>query len=219
MLKWIPAFAGMTLGQNIMITFFRGILDSSNLDTAVLDVGGVGYQVNIPGSTAEKLPAIGREVKLFIVESVAMYGGSTSYYGFLTAEERDMFQLIKDEVPGTGAKKALDYLDKVTKSLPDFTRAVAGKDAAGLTGIFGFSKKTADKIIMALKDKIGAVSVSGPTKWQAKPVTGSREEAVAGLVALGYKESLARPAVERAASSTTGEMIAADLIRRALQEL
>ena len=57
-----------------MITFFRGILDSSTLDTAVIDVSGIGYRVNIPGSTAEKLPAAGRDVKLFIVESVAMYG-------------------------------------------------------------------------------------------------------------------------------------------------
>ncbi|MGA2091363.1 MAG: Holliday junction branch migration protein RuvA [Endomicrobiales bacterium] len=202
-----------------MITFFRGILDSSTTDRAVIDVSGIGYQVNVPGSTAEKLPVPGKEVKLFIVESVAMYGGSTSYYGFLTAQERDMFQLIKDEVPGTGAKKALDYLDKITKSLPDFTRAVANKDCAGLTGIFGFSKKTADKIIVSLKDKIGQIALSGPMKWAPKVVTGSREEAVAGLVALGYKEALARQAVERVVLSMPGEMVPSDIIRRALQDL
>ncbi|MEI8218142.1 MAG: Holliday junction branch migration protein RuvA, partial [Elusimicrobiota bacterium] len=154
-----------------------------------------------------------------IVESVAMYGGSTSYYGFLTAEERDMFQLIKDEVPGTGAKKALDYLDKITKSLPDFTRAVSNKDSALLTGIFGFSKKTADKLVMGLKDKIGTVTISGPVKWSPKTLAGPREEAVAGLVALGYKEALSRQTVERAAESMPEGTIAADLIRRALQEL
>lgn len=202
-----------------MITFFRGILHSAHADSAVLDVGGVGYHVNIPQSTAGTLPAPGAEVRLYIVESVAMYGGSTSFYGFLTTAERDMFQLLKDEVPGTGAKKALDYLDKISLSLPDFTRAIAGRDSAALTGMFAFSKKTADKIIMALKDKIGVMAATGPAKETLRRPGGSREEAVAGLVALGYRESLARPAVERAMSSAPDRVAAADIIRRALQEL
>lgn len=202
-----------------MITFFRGILHSATLESAVLDVGGVGYHVNIPQSTAVTLPTPGAEVRLFIVESVAMYGGSTSFYGFLTTAERDMFQLLKDEVPGTGAKKALDYLDKISRSIPDFARAVAQRDSATLTGMFGFSKKTADKIIAALKDKIDDVAAAGSMKEAARMPGGTREEAVAGLVALGYRESLARPAVERALVSAPERAAAADIIRRALQEI
>jgi len=118
-----------------------------------LNIGGIGYKVSVPLSTSEKLPSKGENVRLFIVESVGMYGGNVTYYGFLSQEERDIFLLLKQEVPGAGAKKALDYLDKVTKSLADFRRVIVNKDIQTLTGIFGFTKKTAEKLIIALKDK------------------------------------------------------------------
>ena len=129
-----------------MISHLRGVIEEFTPERAVIDVHGVGYEVQIPVSTGQRLPAPGNEARLFIVESTSMYGGGTTLYGFFTAEERDTYLLLKDEVPGAGAKKALEYLDKVSKSIPDFKRAVLRKDISVLTGVFGFTKKTAEKI-------------------------------------------------------------------------
>jgi Holliday junction DNA helicase RuvA len=203
-----------------MIHHLRGLLDSKSMDAVILDVGGVGYEVSVPLSTGEKLPSIGSEVKLHIVESVAMYGGSTTLYGFLSDEERAFFLLLKDEVPGAGAKKALDYLDKVSKSLPDFRRCIMAKDIESLTGIFGFTKKTADKLTAALKDKIGDINLAGKEKWTPVPSTAVSSDAIAGLVALGYRESQARQAVEKALGGIEeGTLPVEEAIRRSLKFL
>ena len=200
-----------------MISFLKGIIDQKTTDSAILDVSGVGYKISIPFSTSEKLPSTGKEVKLYIVESVAMYGGSTTFYGFFTEEERDMFNLLKEEVPGTGAKKALDYLEKVAKSLSDFRDAVVRKDTGMLTGVFGFSKPTAEKILSALKDKIGEINISGARKWALPAEPGIQSEAVAGLMSLGYKEIHARSAVEKILSGTDSGISVEDVITRALR--
>lgn len=202
-----------------MINHIRGIVDSRALDSAVLEAAGIGYRISVPQSTAEKLPAEGKEVKLFIVESTAMYGGATTFYGFLTEDERDIFLLLKEEVPGAGAKKALDYLDKVTKSLPDFRAAVVNRDITALTGIFGFTKKTAEKLAAALKDKIGRVSISGQAKWAPKQAPTTLEEAISGLVALGYRENQAREAVEKCGVEDEKALAVEEVIRRALRYL
>lgn len=202
-----------------MIRFLRGTIEDKSIDRVVLDVGGVGYEVSIPLSTAEKLPASGSEVKLHIVESVAMYGGSTALYGFLSEEERDIFQLLKEEVPGAGAKKALDYLDKVSKSLPDFRRSIMGKDVNSLVGIFGFTKKTAEKLAAALKDKIGEIALAGKEKWAPQPAASVSAEAIAGLIALGYREAQARAAVEKSLAGEGDSLPVEEIIRRSLKYL
>lgn len=185
-----------------MIDYLSGILDSKDPDGVVVDVGGVGYKVAVPSSTFSKLPASGSAVKLYVVEAAAgMYGGVISLYGFLTKEEREMYLLIKEEVPGTGAKKAMEYTDKISKSFADFKSAVVSKNASMLNSIFGFTKKTSDKLIAALKDKISSVTVSGQEKWQsaAEPEESTIvEEAISGLVSLGYKDLQARAAVKKA---------------------
>lgn len=202
-----------------MINYLRGVLGQKTLETVVIDVNGIGYEVFVPVSVIEKLPPYGIEFKLFIFESVAMYGGSTSYYGFLSQDERDIFTLIKDEVPGTGAKKALDYFDKIAKSLPDFKRCIVNKDTSSLTDIFGFTKKTAEKLIAALKDKLDKVNISGREKWVQSSETISSIEAVSGLVALGYKENQAKEAVKKVVDSGDQGHSVAELIRKSLQYL
>jgi Holliday junction DNA helicase RuvA len=203
-----------------MISHLRGTVERKNNNTLILDVSGVGYDISLPLSTSEKLPSAGMEVKLHIVESVAMYGGSMTLYGFLSEEERDIFLLLKEEVPGAGARKALDYLDKVSKSLPDFRRCVVTKDVTSLTGIFGFTKKTAEKLMAALKDKIGTVNLSGKEKWAREVPAQSSGEAIAGLVALGYRENQARLAVEKAMAEKNADSLPVEeLIRRSLQHL
>ena len=180
-----------------MIDYFRGTLISKTLNNAVVEVNGTGYDVNITVSSSEKLPQSGHEIKLYIVESTGMYGGVVSHYGFLSKEEREMFLLIKDEVPGTGAKKTMEYMDKISKSFADFKNAVVARDVSMLSGIFGFTKKTAEKLIAALKDKISGIIVSDPAKWSGIDANENISEAIAGLIALGYKEFQAREAVSK----------------------
>lgn len=202
-----------------MIEYLSGKLDSKSVDSVVLDVSGTGYKINIPLSTYEKLPSYGGELKLFVAESVSMYGGNTAFYGFLNKETRDIFLLLKEEVPGAGAKKALDYLNKVEKSLPDFKRAILNKDISLLSGVFGFSKKTSEKLAVALKDKIAGISFEGREKWVPEPSHKGLAEAIQGLMALGYKEPKAREVIEQVFSADKEIKGVEEIIRRALRYL
>lgn len=202
-----------------MITHLKGKLDKKDLNRVVVDVAGVGYEVMTPQSAIEKLPDTGHEVKLFVVESFSMYAGGTTLYGFLSQEEREIYLLLKDEIPGAGAKKALDYLDKVSKSLPDFRQAIIRKDVSMLTGIFGFTKKTAEKLISSLKDKINDVRIEGREKWASTVESNAELEAVSGLIALGYKEMQAQEAVEKCAAMSDKPAGVEELIKRALKYL
>lgn len=180
-----------------MIDFISGTLAYKTLNTAVIEVAGIGYSISITADTFNKLPSDGKHAKLYIMESTGMYGGVISYYGFMSREERDMFILLKDEVPSTGAKKAMEYLEKISKSFADFKTAVMKRDVSMLSGIFGFTKKTAEKLVVALKDKIVNVAVNDSAKWSNISVGSTSSEAVAALVSLGYKEIDAREAVNK----------------------
>ncbi|MBI4395532.1 MAG: hypothetical protein HY548_00460 [Elusimicrobia bacterium] len=111
-----------------MIASLRGTILEKTADGAVVEVNGVGYSVLLSSSTVLLLPPVGENVLLFVEESVAMYGGGVTLYGFLKAEERQIFNVLRSHVPGTGAKKAMELLDKAGKSLPDFHRAILEKD-------------------------------------------------------------------------------------------
>jgi len=180
-----------------MIDYFRGTLSSKELNSAVVEINGTGYDINITVDASSKLPHAGQEVKLYIVEATGMYGGVISHYGFLSKEEREMFLLIKDEVPGTGAKKAMEYMDKISKSFADFKNAIISKDISMLSSVFGFTKKTAEKLIAALKDKISGISVNDSAKWTGVSGNENVSQAIAGLMALAYKEFQAREAVSK----------------------
>ncbi|MBN1823553.1 MAG: Holliday junction branch migration protein RuvA [Endomicrobiales bacterium] len=202
-----------------MIDHIKGIIEKKTVECVVIEAGGVGYKVHVPVSTSQGLPPAGKEAKLFVFESVGIYSGGTTLYGFETEEKREIFVLLKEEVPGAGAKKALDYFDKVTKSLPDFRRCVVNKDVPSLTGIFGFTRKTAEKLIVSLKDKIGAVAVSGREKWASGPGTSPENDAVQGLVALGYRENQSREAVQKAVEAASGGKTVEELIKHSLRYL
>jgi Holliday junction DNA helicase RuvA len=205
-----------------MISYLYGPLDSKSTDGITVDVNGIGYEISVPVSTFLKLPETKNPIKIFIVESAAgMYGGVISLYGFLTIEERDMYLLIKDEVPGTGAKKAMEYIDKISKSFADFKTAIISKNPSTLNEIFGFTKKTADKLIAALKDKISTVSVLSEEKKQAGTKTIKNTmvlEAIAGLITLGYKMQQARVVVTNVYEHNENITLE-DLIRKSLQYL
>ncbi|MDD2524316.1 MAG: Holliday junction ATP-dependent DNA helicase RuvA [Endomicrobiaceae bacterium] len=201
-----------------MIDYFNGTLSSKTQNSVIIEVSGIGYNVNVTIATSEKLPREGQELKLYIVESTGMYGGLISHYGFLSKDEREMFLLIKEEVPSTGAKKAMEYLDKISKSFADFRNAVVSRDISMLCSVFGFTKKTAEKLIAALKDKISGVAVSNSAKWIGISENENMSEAIAGLVALGYKEFQARETVSKIVKNSEEKSVE-NIIKEALKYL
>jgi holliday junction DNA helicase RuvA len=201
-----------------MIGSLRGTLLHKLPGQALVDVQGVGYDVMVPVSAFDRLPAIGQEVQLYISESMAMYGGGLTLYGFLSLEDKEVYSLLK-EVPGTGSKKALDYLDKISKSSPDFRRAIIDSDVRALVSLFGFTKKTADKMIVALKDRLAGLRLSGKEKWSPEIAPTGFSEAVAALVQLGYRENEARSALERLPAEARSESSTTTLVKEALKQL
>jgi Holliday junction DNA helicase RuvA len=207
-----------------VIASLRGVVVSKDLESLVVEVGGVGHEVHVTAHTASRLPAPGAEAFLLVIPSYAMYGGGETLYGFESPAEKALFCVFRDEIQGTGAKKALEYLDKASKSLPDFKRAVMDRDEKLLCGVFGFTKKTAAKLIEALKEKLGEVSVPGAPHIQkaadAVPASGPWAQALAALSALGYKPNECRAALQVLAEEHGGrDMPAEQLVRQALKRL
>ncbi|PKN00764.1 MAG: hypothetical protein CVU77_08375 [Elusimicrobia bacterium HGW-Elusimicrobia-1] len=210
-----------------MIASINGRIIAKTSSSVVLEASGIGWRIFVAPSTAVELPAVGGEAMLYISESTAMYGGGTTLYGFASVTEQDIFSLLRD-VPGTGAKKALEYLDKIKKSPADFKKAVECRDSSALTTIFGFKKPTAEKMIVALKQKIESLDIGGAGR-QTGHVPGfagatARSEALAVLIALGYREGAARLALDEAVSSiiSSGDESSPDaqrLVRAALKFL
>jgi holliday junction DNA helicase RuvA len=201
-----------------VIGSLRGRLLAKKPGEVLMEVAGVGYEVLMTVSAYERMPEEGQEARLYVSESMGMYGGGITLYGFLSLEEKDLYLLLR-EIPGTGAKKALDYLDKISKSSPDFRRAIIDSDTRALTGLFGFTAKTADKMVAALKDKIAGLRVQGREKWTGVVATPGVGEAIAALVNLGYRESEARAAIDRLPAQTRSGGETPELIREALKQL
>jgi holliday junction DNA helicase RuvA len=201
-----------------MIGSLRGIMMQKAPGQVLIDVMGVGYEVMTSLSAFDRLPGVGEETQLYIVESMAMYGGGITLYGFRSLEEKEIYLLLR-EIPGTGSKKAMDYLDKISKSAPDFRRAILEGDARPLVSLFGFTRKTADKMVAALKDRIAGLRISGREKWPEAVQSTGTGEAIAALVSLGYRESQARAALERLPDQSRKESSTPDLIKEALKQL
>ena len=203
-----------------MIAQLRGKIISKELDKdalrAVVDVNGVGYEVLLSKSS-EARTSEGQAVTLLISESVAAFEGATTLYGFLTREEKEFFQKLRENVDGMGPKKALETLDKISKSMPDFKRAVIDADAGLLTSVFGFTRKTADKLIFALKGQVEGWFVPGPTRWQEGPKTTQESEALSGLVNLGYREDEARELLTRARTTLGPNAATEKILQEALR--
>lgn len=199
----------------------RGELLEKEPERLVVVAGGLGYEVLVNPQTAARLPGPGEEVELFISESTAMYGGGTTLYGFTSREDQQLFAAFR-EVKATGAKKALEYLDKASKSLPDFRRAILDQDARVLTSLFGFTRKTAERLLAELKGKLGA-PVAGAARVQREGPAGEDgvlSRALDALAALGYTPVECRAALESARRDTGGEPPRLEeLIRLALRRL
>jgi Holliday junction DNA helicase RuvA len=202
-----------------MIASLRGTIVLKDDESAVIETGGVGYEVFLCETSLRNLGPEGSQAYVLTAESVSMYGGPV-LYGFLSKEEKDLFDLLRDAVPGTGAKKALDHLNKALKSLPDFKQAVIKNDPRLLTSIFGFTAKTADKLISGLKDKMPDFRIAGSARLSVFASHGVYARVLSALSSLGFKAGEAKAALEAAAEEGKSENEnAEELLKRALKRL
>lgn len=199
-----------------MITFLRGKLMEILPTQITVDVHGVGYDVLIPLSSFDRLPSAGAEVT--VLTHLAIREDAHVLYGFMTSAERDMFRLLIHTVSGIGPKIALNVLSGM--NVVTLRGAVAAGDVKALSQISGVGKKTAERIVVELKDKIGAAGA-----WEASSAQRSLSNAdqklndgVLALMALGFKQPDAHEAI-RAAQVLLGDQAGTDeLVRAALKK-
>lgn len=200
-----------------MIGQIRGIILEKQPPQLVIDVHGVGYEVDASMNTFCQLPDVGKEVTLlthFIVREDAQL-----LYGFSTREERQLFRTLL-RVNGVGPRLAITILSSATPD--EFVRCVLNNDTAGLVRLPGIGKKTAERLVVEMRDKLsdwyqapvgdGAVKTSAASGTRHQTI----QDAIAALVALGYKQPEANRMVTKI---DDGAAMSEELIRRALREM
>ncbi|ROU07540.1 Holliday junction branch migration protein RuvA [Lysobacter enzymogenes] len=192
-----------------MIGRLKGILAHKQPPWLVVDVHGVGYELEAPMSTFYDLPDVGREVALFT--HYAQKEDSVSLYGFLRESERRLFRDVQ-KVSGIGAKIALAVLSGV--SVDEFARQVQAGDVTALTRIPGIGKKTAERMVVELRDRAADLVGAGATLPSGGLPADPQSEAVIALQQLGYKPA---EAARMAREATAAGDDAAAIIRKALQ--
>lgn len=199
-----------------MIGFLKGTLVEALPTQALVDVNGVGYEVLIPLSSFDRLPAAGQEVRL--LTHLAIRDDAHVLYGFATAGERELFRLLIHTVSGIGPKIALNILSGVT--VTSFKSAVASGDVKSLSQISGVGKKTAERIVVELRDKMGNAGVlTEPMKPGAVATDDQRiNDAVLALAALGFKQTDAFDAVRGALAVLGPQATVEALVRACLKK-
>jgi len=199
-----------------MISFLEGRLVESLPTQVIVDVNGVGYEVLIPLSSFDKLPSPGNSVKL--LTHLAVREDAHVLYGFMTSPEREMFRLLVNNVSGIGPKIALNVLSGM--NVMALRGAVANGDVKALSQISGVGKKTAERIVVELKDKIGAAGA-----WEAASAArglsaGDQKvnDAVLALIALGFKQVEAHESLRGALSLLGEKATVEDLVRACLKK-
>ncbi len=196
-----------------MIARLRGTVLEAYPNRLVVDVGGVGYEVHVPLSTFDKLHA-SEGLKVDLRTHLHIREQAHTLYGFASEEERDLFLLLIDRVSGIGPAIAMAILSGMPAGR--FKACVFGGEVAELSKIKGLGKKTAERIVLELKDKVGVADT-----WQevaSGQTAPAQADAELALVALGYKQVDARKAVRKLLDEQPGAT-AEELIRGALRSL
>lgn len=196
-----------------MITSIQGTLTSATALQAVIELNGLGYEVNVPVTTAERLPLPGAHIKLHTL--VIYREDAQTLYGFASAAERDFFRLMIETVTGVGPKLALTIMSRL--SLPSLESAIRSGDITTLAKCQGIGRKTAERLVVELKSKLGGSDAAVTAAAGESPgPRGNHRDAVGALIALGYKAADADEAVRRASLALGPEASTEALIKRAL---
>ncbi len=195
-----------------MISFLRGTVAESRLQSLILDVNGVGYELIVPLSSIDQInPVEGQQ--LCLKTYLHVRETAQVLYGFATDAERDIFRLLIDRVSGIGPSTAISILSGL--HVDAFKAAVASGDVAAIARAKGIGKKTAERIVLELKDKVGVAAT-----WQAQQAgntSSAAADAELALIALGFKQAEARKSIaahlKDEPQASTDELIRASLRR------
>ena len=181
-----------------MYAHFDGVVAEKAADSIVLDVNGVGYLLQVSAQTLSLAPAAGGRMKLYAILSVRE--DAMELFGFHSREEKRMFERLRS-VNGVGPRMALSILSSMP--LNDLSIALVAGDAAALTRVPGIGKKTAQRLVLELRDKVDDAELTGQSAAAAAPAGSAESEAIAALMALGYASSEAARAVSAVAGKAT----------------
>ena len=198
-----------------MLGYVKGILEESRPGKIVVDVNGLGFNILVSESTREELPGIGQEIKVFTHTNVRE--DDISLFGFLSREALDLFELLIT-VNGVGPKGAMGLLGIFPASEVKYLIVTSSSDK--LSKAPGIGKKTAERIIIDLKDKLSTddiLTLSDIAESGEAPVSGEASDAISALVSLGYSQSEAKRAVSLVQGADT--MNVNDILKAALQHL
>lgn len=182
-----------------MYAHIEGIVSEKKADSIVLDANGVGYLLQVSGATLSMVPAIGEKMKLYCILNVRE--DAMELCGFYSREEKRMYERLRS-VTGIGSRTALQILSAL--SVRDLSLALVAGDAAALTRVPGIGKKTAQRLVLELKDKVDDEQLTGQAASVSPKVNanGAEGEAIAALISLGYSNAEAAKAVAAAAQQT-----------------
>src|SRR5690349_20802148 len=199
-----------------MITFLHGKLVEALPTQVTVDVNGVGYEVLIPLSSFDKLPQPGHDLKL--LTQLIVREDAHTLYGFTSPAERELFRMLINNVSGIGPKTALNILSGM--NAVTFRGAVANSDVKALSQISGVGRKTAERIVVELRDKVGAAGA-----WEASsaqralsPADQKINDAVLALMALGFKQVEAHESVRAAQAALGPQAGLEELVRASLKK-
>ena len=196
-----------------MITFLEGVVEDKQPTHVVMNVGGVGYEVVIPLSSYDRLPGVSERCRILTYDHVRE--DVHQLFGFMTEGERRMFVLLMT-VSGIGPKLALTTLSGLT--VRELKVAIAEGDVKRLSSVSGIGKKTAERMVIELRDKLGAAEVleasAGARSLSESDV--KLRDAILALISLGYKRTEAQDMVTRVMGESAGQESVEDLVRKAL---
>lgn len=194
-----------------MIAYLQGILAEKTESYVIIDTGGVGYQVGISSQTLSDLPKTGERVKVFIYHHFT--DSEQRLFGFLTMDEKALFEKLIT-VKGVGPKLALGILSGMPHG--DLIEVISRHDAIRLSGIPGIGKKTAERIVLELGDKLAKIAGSGTSESQ--PSGSAATETISALESLGYRKMEAQKAVQQALKENRDADLS-ELLKNALRVL
>lgn len=182
-----------------MYAHIEGTVAEKDQESIVLDAGGVGYLLNVSGATLSMAPAVGERMKLYCVLNVRE--DAMELCGFYSREEKRMYERLRS-VSGVGSRTALQILSAM--SVRDLSIALVSGDAGALTRVPGIGKKTAQRLVLELKDKVDDEQLTGQAASISPKVNanGAEAEAIAALISLGYSNAEAAKAVSQVADQT-----------------